>query len=75
MEQRQKVTFMRQEFENSETGEKVPGVTVIVDGVFRQVCDKLIAETDREQDYVKLIQDALFRGINEMLRDAEKEQK
>lgn len=75
MEQRQKVTFMRQEFENSETGEKVPGVTVIVDGVFRQVCDKLIAETEREQDYVKLIQDALFRGINEMLRDAEKEQK
>ena len=72
MEQRQKVTFMRQEFENSETGEKVPGVTVIVDGVFRQVCDKLIAETEREQDYVKLIQDALFRGINEMLRDAEK---
>lgn len=74
MEQRQKVTFMKQEYENSETGEKVPGVTVIVDGVFRQVCDKLITETGREQDYVKLIQDALFRGINEMLRDAEKAQ-
>ncbi len=51
----------------------MPGVTVIVDGVFRQVCDKLIADTKREPDYVKLIQDALFRGINEMLRDAEKQ--
>ena len=72
MEERQKVTFMKHEYENQETGEKVPGVTVIVDGVFRKVCDKLIAETGREQDYVKLLQDALFRGINEMLRDAEK---
>ena len=73
MAENPKVTFIKQEYENSETGVKVPGVTVIVDGVFRQVCDKLIADTKREPDYVELIQDALFRGINEMLRDAEKQ--
>ena len=48
-----KVTFLKQEYENSETGAKVPGITIIVDGVFRQVCDKLIKDTGREQDYVK----------------------
>ncbi len=71
MAENPKVTFIKQEYENSDTGEKVPGVTVILDGVFRQVCDKLIADTKREPDYVKLIQDALFRGINEMIRDSE----
>lgn len=72
MEQNQKVTFIKQEYENSTTGDKVPGITVIVDGVFRQVLDKIISETNREQDYVAVIQDALFRGINDILHENEK---
>ena len=74
MDQNAKVTFIRQDYENKETGAKVPGVTVIVDGVFRQVCDKLIADTGRKQDYVALIQEALFNGINQMIGDSQKEQ-
>ena len=31
------VTFLNDEFENSMTGEKVEGVTVIVDGKFRDI--------------------------------------
>ena len=74
MDQNAKVTFIRQDYENKETGAKVPGVTVIVDGVFRQVCDKLIADIGRKQDYVALIQEALFNGINQMIGDSQKEQ-
>ena len=74
MDQNAKVTFIREDYENKETGAKVPGVTVIVDGVFRQVCDKLIADTGREQDYVALLQEALFNGINQMIRDSQKDQ-
>lgn len=38
----EKVNFMQEMFENGQTGEQVPGVTVIVDGQFRQVLDILI---------------------------------
>ena len=69
-----KVTFLKQEYENSETGAKVPGITIIVDGVFRQVCDKLIRDTGREQDYVALIQEALFNGINQVIGESQKKQ-
>lgn len=74
MTENPKVTFIKQEYENSETGAKVPGITIIVDGVFRQVCDKLIADTGREQDYVALIQEALFNGINQMIGESNKKQ-
>ena len=73
MAENPKVTFIKQEYENSETGAKVPGITIILDGVFRQVCDKLIADTGREQDYVALIQEALFNGINQMIGDSQKD--
>lgn len=74
MTENTKVTFIKQEYENSETGAKVPGITIIVDGVFRQVCDKLIADTGREQDYVALIQEALFNGINQMIGESNQKQ-
>lgn len=74
MTENPKVTFIKQEYENSETGAKVPGITIIVDGVFRQVCDKLIADTGREQDYVALIQEALFNGINRMIGESNQKQ-
>lgn len=73
MAENPKVTFIKQEYENSETGAKVPGITIILDGVFRQVCDKLIADTGREQDYVALIQEALFNGINQMIGESQKD--
>ncbi len=74
MAENPKVTFIKQEYENSETGAKVPGITIIVDGVFRQVCDKLIKDSGREQDYVALIQEALFNGINQMIGECQKKQ-
>ena len=51
----------------------MPGITIILDGVFRQVCDKLIADTGREKDYVALIQEALFNGINQMIGESQKD--
>ncbi len=73
MAENPKVTFIKQEYKNSETGAKVPGITIILDGVFRQVCDKLIADTGREKDYVALIQEALFNGINQMIGESQKD--
>ena len=64
-----KITFIKQEFTNSDTGEKVPGVSVIIDGTFKKVCDKLIAESTQERDYASLIYDALLRGINELIEE------
>jgi hypothetical protein len=73
MESQGKVTFLNQEYENSETGEKVRGITVIVDGTFKGVLDKLIADSpDADLNYTKVIQDALFRGINELIEENKK---
>jgi len=31
-----KITIMREDFENEQTGEKIEGITVIVDGILKQ---------------------------------------
>ncbi|HAG14225.1 MAG TPA: hypothetical protein DCG49_10240 [Ruminococcus sp.] len=74
MEHAGKVTFMNQEYQNEKTGEKVRGITVIVDGAFKLVLDKLISESPNpdEMNYTKVIQEALFRGINELIGDNQK---
>ena len=38
------VTMLNEEFENDQTGEKVEGITIIVDGQFKQVLDIIKAK-------------------------------
>ncbi|MBM6847136.1 hypothetical protein H6A00_08645, partial [Bacillus licheniformis] len=47
-------------------GEKVEGITIIVDGQFKQVLDIIKAKSDSYQNYTEIIRDALFEGVNSM---------
>lgn len=63
------VTIMTEEFEKGDSGETVQGVTFIVDGKFKEVLDLLIKQNDgKYSDYKDIVKDALFNGINDMIK-------
>ena len=50
-------------FENEKTGEKVEGVTIMVDGVFKDFLDLIKMKNPQYESNVNIIQDALMRGL------------
>ncbi|MDE6469698.1 MAG: hypothetical protein K2L19_01570 [Eubacterium sp.] len=63
-----KITMMKETFTNDKTGENVEGITIIIDGVLKQVFDKIIQENkEKYSDYTTLLQDALMNGINDII--------
>ncbi|MSS84575.1 hypothetical protein FYJ24_07325 [Actinomycetaceae bacterium WB03_NA08] len=60
------MTVMVDQFENERTGEMVEGVTIIVDGVLKQFLDVVRSRSSAYPDNATLIQDALFRGLNDI---------
>ena len=63
------VTILNEEFENDKTGEKVQGITIIVDGKFKEVLDLLIKNNPDYKNYTEIVRDAFFNGINSMIRE------
>lgn len=63
-----KITMMKETFTNGKTGTNVDGITIIVDGVLKQVLDKIMCESEgRYPDYMTLLQEALMNGINDII--------
>lgn len=63
------VTILNEEFENDKTGEKVQGITIIVDGKLKEVLDLLMKNNPDYKNYTEIIRDAFFNGINSMIRE------
>lgn len=63
------VTFLNEEFENDKTGEKVQGITIIVDGKLKEVLDLLMKNNPDYKNYTEIVRDAFFDGINSMIRE------
>ena len=64
-----KITMLNEEFENEQTGEKVPGVTVIIDGKLKQIMDILIARNEEYNSYTEIMRDALFNGLGQIMQN------
>ena len=64
------VTILNEEFENDKTGEKVQGITVIVDGKLKEVIDLLMEKNPNYKDYTEIVRDAFFNGINQMISES-----
>ena len=60
-----KMRIMSEEFENTNTGEKVTGVTVMIDGKLKQVFDVMIKKSGGEKSYLEMLQEVLVMGIDE----------
>lgn len=63
------VTILNEEFENDKTGEKVQGITIIVEGKLKEVLDLLMKNNPNYKNYTEIIRDAFFNGINSMIRE------
>lgn len=63
------VTILNEEFENDKTGEKVQGITIIVDGKLKEVIDLLMKNNPDYKNYTEIVRDAFFDGINSMIRE------
>lgn len=57
------ISIMTEEFENEKIGEKVEGITIMVDGVFKEVLDIIKAQNSQYKSNVHLIHDALIKGL------------
>lgn len=66
------VTILNEEFENDKTGEKVQGITIIVDGKFKEVVDLLMKNNPSYNNYTEIVRDAFFYGINSMIVECKK---
>lgn len=63
------ITILNEEFENDKTGEKVQGITIIVDGKLKEVVDLLMKNNLNYNNYTEIVRDAFFNGINSMIMD------
>ena len=63
------VTILNEEFENDKTGEKVQGITIIVEGKLKEVLDLLMENNPDYKNYTEIVRDAFFNGINSMIRE------
>ncbi|MBO4913413.1 MAG: hypothetical protein J5504_11900 [Butyrivibrio sp.] len=66
------ITILNEEFENDKTGEKVQGITIIMDGKFKEVVDLLMKKNPNYTNYTEIVRDALFNGINSMIVECKK---
>ena len=63
------VTILNEAFENDKTGEKVQGITIIVEGKLKEVLDLLMKNNPNYKNYTEIVRDAFFNGINSMIRE------
>lgn len=66
------VTILNEEFENDKTGEKVQGLTIIVDGKLKQAMDIIIEKDDNYNNYSEIVRDSLFDGVNNIINKINK---
>ena len=60
------ISIMTEEFVNEKTGESVEGITIMIDGVIKDLFDIIKHEKKEYSDNVSIVQDALMKGLEEI---------
>ena len=63
------ITFINEEFENEQTGEKVEGITILVDGALKQVLDIIKKENQSYNNNLSVLQDAMLKGLEQIKQE------
>lgn len=63
-----KLSIISEKFENEKTGEKVEGITIIIDGKLKDMLDIIIEKEGIYSDYKEIMRDVLFSGINNYVK-------
>lgn len=69
------ISIISEEFENEKTGERIEGITIMVDGVLKQMFDIIRQEKAEYTDNVSIVQDALMKGLEEIKNMIQSEKK
>ena len=57
------ISIMSEEFENEKTGERVEGITIIVDGALKKMFEIIKLEKPEYKDNISIIHEALMKGL------------
>ena len=60
------ISIMTEEFENEKTGERVEGITIMVDGAIKELFEIIKREKVEYENNVSIVQDALMRGLEQI---------
>ena len=60
------ISIITEEFENEKTGERVEGITIMVDGAIKELFDIIKREKKEYTNNVSIVQDALMKGLEEI---------
>lgn len=69
---KKKITIMSEEFETEQTGEKIEGITIFVDGILQQFLEVIKAKDSKYENNLSIIQDALLKGLEIVKIDVDK---
>lgn len=62
------ISIMSEEFENEQTGERVEGITIMIDGILKEFLDIIRLQNPHYKDNISIIQSALMKGL-ESIKD------
>lgn len=57
------VTILNEEFENDKTGEKVQGITIIVEGKLKEVLDLLMKNNPDYKNYTEIVRELFLMAL------------
>lgn len=60
------ISIVTEEFENEKTGERVEGITIMIDGILKEILNIIKREKPEYENNVSIIQDALMKGLEEI---------
>jgi len=61
------IQILTEKYENGQTGEVVDGVTIMIDGKFKQVLDVLLQKEGSGKSYTEIMCDVLVEGVNGLI--------
>lgn len=66
--QKNKITMIKETFQNEQTGELAPAVTIILDGSMGKMLE-IIMEKQGYTDYTEALRDIIFDGVHSIIKE------
>lgn len=68
-----KMRIVQEEFINEKSGEKVTGLTLMVDGKIKQIFDIMIQKYGGTKTYIDIMQEVIVSGVDTIIEKLKKD--
>lgn len=72
MEQDNKLNLLNEKFINGETDQEVEGITIMIDGKFKQALDIIMTNITEYSNYSEVMRDIIFSGTSQIIESMKK---